>query len=41
MDKLKVYNWFGNIREFENLIERVFILLNNEILEILGFELII
>ena len=38
MDKLKAYEWPGNIRELENLIERASILSNNETLEIPGFE---
>lgn len=38
MDKLKDYDWPGNIRELENLIERASILSNNETLIIPGFE---
>ena len=38
MSKLKGYNWPGNIRELENLIERAAILANNDTLVIPGFE---
>lgn len=38
MEKLKAYNWPGNIRELENLIERASILTNGETLVIPGFE---
>ncbi|WP_228238313.1 PAS domain S-box protein [Allomuricauda sp. M10] len=38
MDKLKSYDWPGNIRELENLIERASILSNGETLVIPGFE---
>lgn len=38
MQKLKDYNWPGNIRELENLIERASILSNTETLVIPGFE---
>ncbi|WP_431161801.1 sigma 54-interacting transcriptional regulator [Flagellimonas beolgyonensis] len=38
MEKLKAYNWPGNIRELENLIERASILNNGETLLIPGFE---
>ncbi|MEO2052828.1 MAG: sigma 54-interacting transcriptional regulator [Allomuricauda sp.] len=38
MEKLKSYNWPGNIRELENLIERASILTNGETLVIPGFE---
>ena len=38
MEKLKAYNWPGNIRELENLIERASILTNGETLLIPGFE---
>ena len=38
MSKLKAYNWPGNIRELENLIERASILSNNQTLVIPGFE---
>ena len=38
MDKLKSYNWPGNIRELENLIERASILSSDETLLIPGFE---
>ncbi len=38
MEKLKSYNWPGNIRELENLIERASILSNDETLLIPGFE---
>ncbi|NNE31490.1 MAG: sigma 54-interacting transcriptional regulator, partial [Winogradskyella sp.] len=38
MTKLKNYNWPGNIRELENLIERALILSNGETLQIPGFE---
>ncbi|MBT8384824.1 MAG: sigma 54-interacting transcriptional regulator, partial [Bacteroidia bacterium] len=37
MQDLKVYNWPGNIRELENLIERAIILSDNETLNIPGF----
>jgi transcriptional regulator with GAF, ATPase, and Fis domain len=38
MNKLKSYDWPGNIRELENLIERAAILSNGETLLIPGFE---
>ncbi|MEM5565095.1 PAS domain S-box protein [Psychroserpens sp. AS72] len=38
MSKLKAYNWPGNIRELENLIERALILSNSETLVVPGFE---
>ncbi|SEK24205.1 PAS domain S-box-containing protein [Maribacter orientalis] len=38
MEKLKAYNWPGNIRELENLIERACILSTDETLLIPGFE---
>lgn len=38
MEKLKAYDWPGNIRELENLIERAVILSNGETLVIPGFE---
>ncbi|AEH02652.1 PAS domain S-box protein [Lacinutrix sp. 5H-3-7-4] len=38
MSKLKAYNWPGNIRELENLIERASILSTSETLLIPGFE---
>ncbi|WP_430468393.1 sigma 54-interacting transcriptional regulator [Winogradskyella ouciana] len=38
MYKLKDYDWPGNIRELENLIERAFILSSTETLQIPGFE---
>ena len=38
IEKLKAYNWPGNIRELENLIERASILSNDETLLIPGFE---
>ncbi len=38
MEKLRSYNWPGNIRELENLIERASILSNGETLVIPGFE---
>ncbi|NJB70369.1 PAS domain S-box-containing protein [Saonia flava] len=38
MEKLKSYDWPGNIRELENLIERASILSNEETLIIPGFE---
>ncbi|PIB31584.1 Fis family transcriptional regulator [Gaetbulibacter sp. 5U11] len=38
MSKLKAYNWPGNIRELENLIERALILSNSDTLVIPGFE---
>lgn len=38
MHKLKKYDWPGNIRELENLIERASILSNTETLNIPGFE---
>ncbi|WP_372754271.1 PAS domain S-box protein [Mariniflexile sp.] len=38
MHQLKEYNWPGNIRELENLIERAVILSVNETLVIPGFE---
>ncbi len=38
MDQLKLYDWPGNIRELENLIERASILSKNETLLIPGFE---
>lgn len=38
MSKLKVYDWPGNIRELENLIERASILSTSETLLIPGFE---
>jgi len=38
MTKLQAYEWPGNIRELENLIERASILSNNETLIIPGFE---
>ncbi|WP_299250839.1 PAS domain S-box protein [uncultured Lacinutrix sp.] len=38
MSKLKAYNWPGNIRELENLIERASILSNTETLVVPGFE---
>lgn len=38
MQKLKSYNWPGNIRELENLIERASILSTSETLVIPGFE---
>lgn len=38
MDQLKSYDWPGNIRELENLIERASILSTNETLLIPGFE---
>lgn len=38
MSKLKAYDWPGNIRELENLIERASILSNSDILVIPGFE---
>ncbi|WP_178984918.1 PAS domain S-box protein [Winogradskyella helgolandensis] len=38
MRKLKNYNWPGNIRELENLIERASILSSEETLSIPGFE---
>lgn len=38
MSKLKAYNWPGNIRELENLIERASILSNNQTLVVPGFE---
>ncbi|WP_417855734.1 sigma 54-interacting transcriptional regulator [Xanthomarina gelatinilytica] len=38
MGKLKQYNWPGNIRELENLIERAAILTTNNTLVIPGFE---
>ena len=38
MNKLKSYNWPGNIRELENLIERASILSSDETLLIPGFE---
>lgn len=38
MNKLKAYDWPGNIRELENLIERASILSNKETLTIPGFE---
>ena len=38
MDKLKAYDWPGNIRELENLIERATILTNGDTLLIPGFE---
>ena len=38
MDKLKSYNWPGNIRELENLIERASILSTDDTLLIPGFE---
>lgn len=37
-DKLHNYNWPGNIRELENLIERAVILSNNETLFVPGFK---
>ncbi|WAC02315.1 hypothetical protein N7U66_00715 [Lacinutrix neustonica] len=38
MSKLKAYDWPGNIRELENLIERASILSNSDMLVIPGFE---
>ena len=38
MNQLKSYNWPGNIRELENLIERALILSNSDTLVIPGFE---
>lgn len=38
MNQLKAYNWPGNIRELENLIERAIILSNGDTLVIPGFE---
>ncbi|WP_431133967.1 sigma 54-interacting transcriptional regulator [Psychroserpens mesophilus] len=38
MSKLKAYNWPGNIRELENLIERASILSSSQTLVIPGFE---
>lgn len=38
MEKLRSYDWPGNIRELENLIERASILSNGETLVIPGFE---
>ncbi|WP_240788901.1 PAS domain S-box protein [Psychroserpens sp. NJDZ02] len=38
MSQLKAYNWPGNIRELENLIERASILSTSETLNIPGFE---
>ncbi|WP_452232433.1 PAS domain S-box protein [Lacinutrix sp. MEBiC02595] len=38
MSQLKAYNWPGNIRELENLIERASILSNTETLVVPGFE---
>lgn len=38
MSKLQAYNWPGNIRELENLIERASILSKSETLSIPGFE---
>lgn len=38
MSKLRAYNWPGNIRELENLIERASILSNSDTLSIPGFE---
>ncbi|WP_055442583.1 PAS domain S-box protein [Lacinutrix himadriensis] len=38
MSQLRVYNWPGNIRELENLIERASILSSKETLVIPGFE---
>tara|TARA_R110002050_G_scaffold94765_2_gene197256 strand:+ start:121956 stop:126611 length:4656 start_codon:yes stop_codon:yes gene_type:complete len=38
MDQLKSYNWPGNIRELENLIERASILSTSDTLLIPGFE---
>jgi len=38
MQKLQVYNWPGNIRELENLIERASILSQGDTLVIPGFE---
>ena len=38
MSQLKAYNWPGNIRELENLIERALILSNSDTLVIPGFE---
>ncbi|MBU2939168.1 sigma 54-interacting transcriptional regulator [Lacinutrix sp. C3R15] len=38
MNKLKAYNWPGNIRELENLIERASILSNTDTLIVPGFE---
>ena len=38
MNQLKSYNWPGNIRELENLVERAAILSNSETLLIPGFE---
>ncbi|WCO03412.1 PAS domain S-box protein [Psychroserpens ponticola] len=38
MSKLKAYNWPGNIRELENLIERASILSHSETLVVPGFE---
>ncbi|MEM5540369.1 sigma 54-interacting transcriptional regulator [Olleya sp. AS48] len=38
MSQLKAYNWPGNIRELENLIERALILSNSDTLIIPGFE---
>ncbi|MFD2543390.1 sigma 54-interacting transcriptional regulator [Lacinutrix gracilariae] len=38
MNKLKAYNWPGNIRELENLIERASILSTTDTLVVPGFE---
>jgi DNA-binding NtrC family response regulator len=38
MSKLKAYNWPGNIRELENLIERASILSTSDTLVVPGFE---
>lgn len=38
MSKLKAYNWPGNIRELENLIERALILSTSDTLVVPGFE---
>ncbi|ULC58052.1 PAS domain S-box protein [Flaviramulus sp. BrNp1-15] len=38
MNQLKTYDWPGNIRELENLIERALILSNGDTLVIPGFE---
>ncbi len=38
MNWLKTQNWFGNIRELKNLVERVFLVSTNSILEVEDFE---
>lgn len=39
MSQMQQYNWPGNIRELENLIERAVILSNNEYLQLPDFEI--